>query len=180
MVQIGGLSMEQYLPDIYCQSIYSVNYEKLEQCGIKCLLFDLDNTIVPYSIKEPPEKAIQFFQQLKQKFRVILFSNSPKHRLKPFKDGIEVDCLASAKKPNKKNFLKILEEYKLEENEVAIIGDQILTDIIGGNKIGITTILVNPISTKDPFWTKPNRFFEKRIMHKLTDRGLFFKGRYYE
>ena len=55
-----------------------------------------------------------------------------------------------------------------------------LTDIVGGNKVGITTILVNPISVKDPFWTKPNRSMEKRIMKKLRDNNLFVKGRYYE
>ena len=55
-----------------------------------------------------------------------------------------------------------------------------LTDICGGNKIGITTILVNPISTTDPVWTKFNRHFEHRIMNKLTAHDLFFKGRYYD
>lgn len=173
--------MEKYVPDIYQKSIYTINYDKLKTRGIKCLLFDLDNTLVPFDIKEANSEIKDLFNQLKEKgFRVIIFSNSPKSRLKPFKDYLDVDCSASSRKPLKSGFLKILNEYKLEENEVAIIGDQLLTDIIGGNKVGITTILINPISTRDSIITKPNRFLEKRVMKKLRDHDLFVKGRYYE
>lgn len=173
--------MEKYVPDIYQKSIYAIDYDKLKARGIKCLLFDLDNTLVPFDIKEANPKIKDLFDCLKEKgFKVIIFSNSPKNRLKPFKDYLEVDCSASSRKPLKSGFLKILNEYKLGENEVAIIGDQILTDIIGGNKVGITTILINPISKKDAIWTKPNRFREKRVMKKLRDHDLFSQGRYYE
>ena len=172
--------MEKYVPDIYSKSIYSINYDKLKEQGIKCLLFDLDNTLVPYNVKEADEKTKQIFEQLKSNFNVILFSNSPKTRLKNFKDYLEVDCLASAKKPFKKSYIKILNEFKYAENEVAIIGDQLYTDILGGNKVGITTILVNPISNKYPFWTKIGRLNEKRIKNGLQKHDLFFTGRYYE
>lgn len=172
--------MEQYLPDSYQQSIYVVDYKKLKERGIKCILFDLDNTLVPYQIKTPPEKLIAFISELKKEFKVVLFSNSPRSRLRPFKENLEVDCLASACKPASFSFLKVLEEYHYTINEVAIIGDQLVTDIIGGNKVGITTILVNPVSTKNPWWTALNRSKEKRIMKRLNDRNLLFKGRYYD
>lgn len=172
--------MEKYVPDIYTKSIYAINYDKLKEQGIKCLLFDLDNTLVPYSIKEADEKIKQLFDVLKNDFNVVLFSNSPKTRIKSFKDYLEVDCLASAKKPFRKSFDKILNEFKYEENEVAIIGDQLYTDILGGNKVGIMTILVNPVSNKYPFWTKLGRLNEKRIINKLKKHDLFFEGRYYE
>ena len=63
---------------------------------------------------------------------------------------------------------------------MAIIGDEMLTDILGGNKIGITTVLVNPVGKKDFFFAAVRRKIEKRIMKKLRDRDLFSKGRYYE
>lgn len=173
--------MEKYVPDIYQKSIYTIDYDKLKKMGITCLLFDLDNTLVPFDVKEANEKIKNLFELLKEKgFQVVIFSNSPKSRLEPFKNYLEVDCSASSKKPFKTGFLKILSEYKVDENQVAIIGDQILTDIIGGNRIGITTILVNPISTHDAFWTKFNRFREKIIIKKLRNRNLFVQGRYYE
>lgn len=172
--------MELYVPDVYKKSIYDINYSNLKEKGIKCLLFDLDNTLVPYNVKEINEKLKQLFLELKKDFTVIIFSNSPKVRVKLFASALEVDSIASAKKPHIKNFNKILNDYKLEEDEVAIIGDQLNTDILGGNKIGITTILINPVSQNDPFWVKPSRIYERRIMKKLKDHDLFFKGRYYE
>ena len=172
--------MELYVPDVYKKSIYDINYSNLKEKGIKCLLFDLDNTLVPYNVKEINEKLKQLFLELKKEFTVIIFSNSSKVRVKLFASALEVDSIASARKPHVKNFIKILNDYKLQEDEVAIIGDQLNTDILGGNKIGITTILINPVSQKDPFWVKPGRIYERRIMKKLKDHDLFFKGRYYE
>ncbi len=173
--------MEKYIPDVYQKSIYTIDYLKLKEKGIKCLLFDLDNTLVPYHIKSADEKLVELFSNLKEMgFQLIIFSNSFKKRVKPFKEELEVDCCSNARKPHSNRFYQILKEYRLAENEVAIIGDQVMTDIVGGNRVGITTILVNPISVRDPFWTKPNRLREKRIMKKLKDHDLFFKGRYYE
>lgn len=173
--------MEKYVPDMYQKSIYTVDYSKLLTIGIKCLLFDLDNTVVPSKSIEPSLKAKDLFISLKQKgFRVIIFSNSPKFRIKKFQSFFEVECICNAMKPWSKNFRKVMSNHRLSENEVAIIGDQIMTDVVGGNKVGITTILVNPIATRDFIWTIPNRIRERKIMKKLRDRDLFCKGRYYE
>ena len=172
--------MELYVPDVYKKSIYDINYETLKQQGIKCLLFDLDNTLVPYNVKEVNDKLVNLFNKLKKEFKVIIFSNSPKLRVKMFANALNVESVAFARKPKKKNYEKILLDNKLEEDEVAIIGDQLNTDIIGGNRVGITTILINPVSKKDPFWVKPGRIKEKIIMKNLKDHDLFFKGRYYE
>lgn len=173
--------MEKYVPDIYQKSIYTVDYSKLLSRGIKCLLFDLDNTIVAPRSNEMPEKAKDLFVSLKQKgFKVIIFSNSPKIRVKPFKIFLDVDAFHSACKPFSSKFKKVINEYGFEINDVAIIGDQLLTDIAGGNKVGITTILVNPISDKDHIFSIFNRKLEQHKMNKLRSRDLFSKGRYYD
>lgn len=173
--------MERYIPDLYQKSIYTIDYSKLWLRGIKCLLFDLDNTLVPASIDEPTKKNKELFNELQEfGFKVILFSNSGKKRIKPFKDILAVDACASAMKPFKKKYLKVLEEYDYNINEVAIIGDQILTDVWGGNKVGITTVLINPISKKDTLGTSINRFFERLIMSYLRKHNLFTKGKYYD
>lgn len=172
--------MEKYIPDIYAQSIYSINYDKLIDRGIKCILFDVDNTLALYNEKTPSKRVCDLFEELKIKgFKLVLFSNSGKRRLKPFKEILGVDCCAHAFKPRKDKFLIVLNEYGFMVNEVAIIGDQIFTDILGGNKVGITTILVNPIG-KDFLFTIPNRIREKRLFKKLRNKNLFSKGRYYD
>ena len=173
--------MEKYIPDIYQKSIYTIDYSKLLSRGIKCLLFDLDNTVIASTEKKPSQKAKDLFVSLKQKgFKVIIFSNSPKIRVKQFQNFFEIDCYSNARKPHPGKFRKLLKAYNYNINEVAIIGDQLLTDVVGGNKIGITTILVNPLSDKDIIFTKLNRFLEKRKMKKLRDNNLFCKGRYYD
>lgn len=173
--------MEKYIPDIYQKSIYTIDYQKLINRGIKCLLFDLDNTLVPASAKEVNNKLKDLFEELKsQGFKVIIFSNSPKKRVVSFKEKLDVECCYNARKPFKKKFLSVIDSFGYEVSEVAIIGDQLLTDILGGNNVGITTILINPVSIKDGIQTKLNRKIEKLIMRNLRKRNLFIQGRYYE
>ena len=173
--------MEKYIPDIYQKSIYSIDYDKLIKRGIKCLLFDLDNTIDPINMKIPSKKIKKLFSDLKEKgFKVIIFSNSTKKRVKPFKDALDVDCAANACKPRPKKFLQVIDEFDFSISEIAIIGDQILTDVLGGNNVGITTILVNQISPKELIFTKINRIREKKVIKKLEQRELFIRGKYYE
>lgn len=173
--------MELFVPDAYQQNIYTISYDKLKERGIHCILFDLDNTLVPADQDKPTKETQQLFQELKKKgFQLILFSNSGPRRLGPFKELLEVDCCASAMKPLKRNYLKVLKKYGLQKHEVAIVGDQLMTDVLGGNSVGITTILVNPISHKDIIFTKLNRRMERHIYKRLEKRGLLKRGRFYE
>ena len=153
--------MENFIPDIYQKNIYDIDYHKLKKRGIKCLLFDLDNTLVPVKTDTPTKKVKELFHFLETDFKVIIISNSNRKRLIPFKEGLNVDVAASAHKPFKKKYLKIMATYKFKEHEIAAIGDQLLTDIYGANKIGITSILISPIGEYEKFGTKINRFFEK-------------------
>lgn len=173
--------MDILIPDMYQKSIYSINYEKLYDCGIRCLLFDLDNTCVPYVEKVPSKKLIDLFDYLKDYgFKVILFSNASKKRLEVFKNTLVVDCSYSSKKPSKRKFLKVLKMYNFDLSEVAIIGDQLFTDILGGNRVGIKTILVNPISKKDMPLTYLFRILERGQFKKFKKRGILKLGEYYE
>ena len=173
--------MEQYIPDMYQKSIYTIPYPKLLLMGIHVLLYDLDNTISPVSIKEPSSKTKKLFDELnQQRFTIFIFSNGAKKRVNHFCDVLEVDGSYRACKPSMKHFQSFMTQHEIHGNEVAMIGDQLLTDILGGNRVGITTILVNPISKKDLLPTYINRIREKRIMKKLRNRNLFAKGRYYE
>ena len=173
--------MEKYVPDIYQKSIYTINYDLLFSRGIRCLLFDLDNTLVPINEKIPGPKVKELFDELKEKgFKIIIFSNSPKKRVRPFKDSLEVDCCALAMKPLSRKFLSVIKVYNLKFSEVAIIGDSMIDDIYGGNNVGITTVLINQIGKKEFFIAALKRRKERRILEKLRKKGLFTKGRYYE
>ena len=174
--------MDNYIPDIYQKSIYHIDYENLLDSGIKCLLIDLDNTCAPYRDKLPNKKLIEFIEELKDKgFKIIIFSNATKRRIEPFKKALNVDCLARAGKPSKRNFLKIMKLFNYKLSDMAIIGDQLYKDILGGNKVGITTILVNPMSKDDMIFTKLIfRNLEKIKYRQMERKKLLVRGKYYE
>ena len=171
--------MEKYVPDVYQESIFKVNYDLLKTRGIKHLLFDLDNTLAPYNKKECSEEVKNLIENLKNNFNIVIFSNSPKKRVSIFANELGIDYVSNAMKPSNKKFLDYIEKHKLIENEVAIIGDQLVTDIRGGNGVGILTVFVKPISSYDPIWTKIGRIREKKIIKKLRKKDLF-KGRFYD
>lgn len=172
--------MDLFIPDMYQKSIYDIDYDKLKDKGIKCLLFDLDNTLVPVNVDVPIKKVKELFAYLEKKFKIIIISNSNKKRLIPFKEGLNVDTAASSKKPFKKKYLRIMEIYHYKEFEIAAIGDQLLTDIYGANRVGITSILINPIGEYEKFGTKINRFLEKFVYRKLKKQNILTKGKYYD
>ena len=171
--------MEIYVPDCYQENIFTVNYELLKNKGIKCLLFDLDNTILPANKKVCSNEIKELFNRLKQDFQIIIFSNSPKKRVSTIANELGVSYVYLAFKPSPKKFFEVMKNYKFGENEIAIIGDQIVTEVKGGNRVGITTILTKPISKYDPLWTKIGRSREKRIIKKLRQKDLFL-GRFYD
>lgn len=172
--------MDKFVPDMYQKSIYDIDYKKLKKRGIKCLLFDLDNTIAPYSEDVPSQDVKELFHLLESSFKVIIISNSPKKRLTPFKEILNVDTAYSSRKPFKKKYLKIMKIYGFKPDEIACIGDQLITDIYGANRNDFVSILVNSISTKEPFFTRFNRFWERFILKHFAKKGILEKGKYYE
>lgn len=172
--------MDKFIPDIYQKSIYTIDYKKLKKNGIKCLLFDLDNTCVSYKTKEPDRRLKELFAMLQNDFKVIIISNSNKKRLRPFKEKLNVDTAYSAHKPFKKKYQRILELYHLGVSEVACIGDQLLTDILGANRMEFTSILVNRIAKYEVITTRINRVFEKIILRRLAKKHLLVKGEFYD
>ena len=173
--------MEKFIPDMYKKSIYDIDFENLKKQGIKCILFDLDNTIAPINIVAPDKDMKDFFASIELLgFKVIILSNASKARVEPFKEQLNVDSSFRSKKPFKTKYKKILNMYSFKDNEIACIGDQLLTDVLGANRMGFFSILIHPISHVDLLGTKINRFIERKIFRKLEKRGLFKVGNYYE
>lgn len=173
--------IEKVIPDIYQKSIYYINYDKLYKKGIRCIIFDLDNTITPSHVKKPTKRLKRLFDELRDKgFKVIIMSNAPKYRIEPFKTYLNVDACAFSLKPRKNKYERIMEKFKYKHTEVAAVGDQLLTDIYGANKLDLTSILVNPLTDHDFTITFINRIIEKFIYDRLDKKELFMKGQYYE
>lgn len=173
--------MNIFYPDIYAKNIYTINYNKLKDKGIKCLVFDLDNTLVPVKAKMTTREVETFIRRLRQnKFTVILMSNSPKKRVSLFKKSLDIPVFSFSMKPLKRKYKKMLKEYGFDLSEVACIGDQIMTDIWGANKMGFTSILVDKMTKEEFKWTKLNRIVESLILKHFHHKKRFTKGEYYE
>lgn len=164
-------------PDMYKESIFKIDYDKLYRENIRFLLFDLDNTILPLNINECTKELKELFDKIKKiGIKPIIYSNSFKKRVSNIASYLEIEYEGLVFKPNKKNFLKALKKYGFKSEETAIIGDQFYTDIKGGNRVNIKTILVDPISNYDGIFTYISRKKEKRLKKKLS----FKDGEYYE
>ena len=95
-------------------------------------------------------------------------------------EDLGVDGVAWAMKPSIKGLMKIKIKYKFKKKEMCIIGDQIVTDILSGNRFRIYTVLVDPLGEKDLKITGLNRKIEARIVSKYEKKGIFERGKYYE
>ncbi len=169
-----------FKPKMYKKDIYSINYKLLKEDGIKCIIFDLDNTLGLISNKKCPEETKELINKLKKDFFIVICSNNTKRRLRPYLEDLGIDGVSLSMKPSIKGLLKIKLKYKLKKKEMCIIGDQIVTDVLAGNRFRIKTILVDPMGEKDLKITKINRVFENYILKRYDKRGLFKRGNYYE
>lgn len=157
--------IKKFYPTWMLDSIYELPLEKMKKSGIKGIIFDIDNTLVPYDTMEPTKEIVAFFEQLKAEgFAITLVSNNKEDRVIKFNEKLKVLTLHKAQKPLKKSFNKALELMHCKPNEAIIIGDQLFTDIYGGNRAGLTTYLVKPISDKDEWQVKLKRKLEKYIL----------------
>ncbi len=169
----------KYLPDIYKKNIFDINYNKLKKKDIKCLIFDLDNTLALIDSNRAEDNVKKLITDLKKSFIVVIVSNSPKKRVSTFGKDLKVDFYPFALKPNIRTLKKIKSKYNLESCDIAIIGDQFITDMGYGHKGKITKIFVDPLAVKDLKITNINRYLEGKIMSKYSKNNLFKKGKYY-
>ena len=173
--------MDLYVPNKYCQSIFTIDYDKLKEENIKCLLFDLDNTIASMKMKKPDNRIIEHFKKLLEMgFKFMILTNALKHRVKPFGEILVIYVYYMAFKPLSYKYKKIMNKYNFKAQEIAAIGDQLMTDIKGANKLGIVSILVNPLSEEEHFLTKLNRIRERKVFRYLSRQNLLKRGDYYE
>ncbi|WP_338969245.1 YqeG family HAD IIIA-type phosphatase [Spiroplasma endosymbiont of Labia minor] len=180
-IKSGSLFLNYFKPSIYLKSFSKINLEGLKNAGIKVILCDLDNTLISWNQRIPTKENMIFFKAVKNYgFEFIIFSNNVKSRVENFAKKADIqnyfwDC----KKPlmGKMRLLKKILPYK--ENEIIMIGDQLVTDILMANRAHIQSILVSPISrlTED---NKIITFFEKFIYKRLAQRNILHEGFYNE
>lgn len=162
--------IKTFIPTIIVKSIYDIDFVKLYASGKKYILFDLDNTLIPYDKNFADDKLKIFLNGLKnQGFKMMIVSNNHNKRVTDFCKDVDIPCINSARKPFKNGFKRALKAMNVnDKKEVISIGDQLMTDILGSNRFHIDSILVRPIKKSNERWyTRNNRKMEKSVLKRL-------------
>jgi HAD superfamily phosphatase (TIGR01668 family) len=160
------LLLKRFFPSEYVDSINHINYKKLYEEGYRGILFDVDNTLVPYDMEHPTKQIIDLFEEIKEiGFEIALVSNNNEVRITTFNEKLQVLAIHKALKPMTRNIKRAMQSLKLKKKNTILVGDQIFTDIYGGNRLKLKTILVVPISEKEQLITKIKRNTEKKILN---------------
>lgn len=166
------LLLNLFLPNEYVKDIFEIDPYQLKEKGIKGIITDLDNTLVAWDVALATEEVAMWFNDIqKAEINIIIISNNNEDRVSKFSAPLEMPYIHSARKPLRRSFNKAAEQMNLKPNEIAVVGDQLLTDVLGGNRGGFYTILVVPIVETDAPITKFNRFIERRILNYFRKKG---------
>ena len=159
-------------PKLYLNNIKEITIEILNKNNIKGLILDIDNTLIDYD-KQLLEGAKAWCENLKScDIKMCILSNTNKvHKVKKVAEILNLEYIYFAHKPNKKGFRKAQEILNLEPENIAVVGDQIFTDVLGGNKSKMFTILTKPIDTRDIWLTRLKRPFEKVVIKNYKKRN---------
>ena len=142
------------LPTVIMDRITQITPAMLKERGIRLLMLDFDNTIVPYTTSVPSEEVSQWLSQMRESdVQICVVSNSRKDRVCIFCEKYGIDCITHAAKPFQDGIRRCLEKFGIEPGSAGIVGDQIFTDTLGGNCAGMTTFLVRAIDNHN-IWLK--------------------------
>ena len=164
---------KKFLPSEFVKSVFDISPERLIEKGIRGIITDLDNTLVEWDRPDATPKLVNWLKSMKDAgIQVTIVSNNNELRVKSFADPLGIPFIYKARKPMGKAFIKALNTMDVKREEVVVIGDQLLTDVVGGNRIKLHTILVLPVAKSDGFFTRFNRLVERRIFKALKRRGF--------
>lgn len=164
--------LKHFLPDQHVKDIFEITPESLKEKGIKGIITDLDNTLVEWDRPNATPKLEKWFEEMKQSnVKITIVSNNNEYRVKAFSDPLNISFIPSARKPLGRAFNRAAREMELKKEETVVIGDQLLTDILGGNRNGFHTILVVPVAKTDGIMTRINRKVERRILNWFRKKG---------
>ncbi len=160
-------------PKQHLNSIFELDPDELRSMGIRGLIADMDNTLVPWNDRSVHPRLALWLAGLKEKgFRLCIVSNNTADRGGQLALELDIPAIWYAVKPRRRAFRLALQKMELSAPEVAVIGDQIFTDVLGGNRLGLYTILVTPISDKEFIWTRLMRQFERMVLNRLKKKKI--------
>lgn len=166
--------LERFYPGEYVNSVWDVDFQMYYDQGIRGIIFDIDNTLVPHG-HPATEKSIELFEKIHEiGLDTCLISNNQEPRVRPFAEAMNTKYISNAHKPSIKNYIRAMEKMKTNKTTTIFIGDQIFTDIYGANRAGISSVLVKQIDKKEEIQIVLKRYLERIVLwrwqKKLVNR----------
>ena len=154
-------------PNIKLRGITNITVELLNKFNIKALLLDVDNTMSTHHGTILTDGLMDWIDNMHQNgIKLMVLSNSKRFRIEPFANRIGLPFISLGCKPLPTGYLRGIKALQEKRKNVAIVGDQIFTDVLGGNVVGVKTILLTPIKLEDGWTFKVRRKLEKKLYKK--------------
>ena len=164
--------MKKIYPNMYLKKVEDITIEMLMRNKIKLLILDVDNTLIDLDKILPDSIKKWAKEMMGQGIKMYILSNTnSKEKVEGVANALKVPYKNLAMKPFKKGFLYIQKQTKLSPENIAVVGDQIFTDVLGGNRAKMFTILVDPLNKEKDYWyTAWKRPIENKIKNKIKER----------
>ena len=172
---LGFVNDMKFVPSLYKNTVFDVDYTKLYDAGVRLILTDLDNTLISYKENEPNDELYEWISNRKKEgFEIIIVSNnSNRKRVSDFAEKLDIKSVSVATKPLKRGFKKALKlvTRKYQFNEIVALGDQLMTDVFAANRMNYYSVLVKAIDRKTEKWTtRINRRLEKHVLKVIKNK----------
>ena len=140
-------------------SILRLTPELIKRHHLKGLILDVDETLVPFKQSQPLEDVREWLKQVQSLATVVLVSNNVSHnRISRIADTLGVPFYTSAGKPSRRKLRQAVALMQLPHHEIAMVGDRLFTDVLGGNRLGLFTVLVEPMIDPAMVASSPKQF----------------------
>lgn len=158
-------------PKLYCKNVLEITPDYLKNNNIKALILDVDNTLLDFDLKIL-DGLESWCENIKNNnVKCIILSNSNKEtKVKMIADLLKINYIKFAMKPLKRGFKLAKKELNIPEENIAVVGDQIFTDVIGANRMKMHSILVKPLAEKDLWMTRFKRPLENFVIKKYLEK----------
>lgn len=166
---------QRLLPDQIVNTVFDIDLVELKNKGVRGIITDLDNTLVSAKTPLATPELVGWLDSLKELgFKVVILSNNNLTRVSKFAEPLHIPFIPAARKPAGRAFRRALDVMDLKPEQAVVVGDQMLTDVLGGHRAGMHAILVTPITLgEEGFMTRINRRIEKIALARLRKKGLW-------
>lgn len=167
-------------PDIFLDSLFDITPSLLQKIGIEALILDVDNTLRVCGSGVPYDGVVCWVNSMKLAgVHMVIASNNFRKSIEPFALKLQLDYVFFSCKPLTFGLNRAAKKLKCPKDRIAVVGDQIFTDVVAGNLKGFKTVLIAPLFEERGLFFKIKRWLEGQIIRRcrIKDKTKIKKGK---